>query len=270
VLVHLARISVVHIARISVVHLARILVVHLFDLSRMSASDSDDLLTLWEAGPSSPTAVAAPPSLEVVVQAIRAAADEPSDSDEPTTPRTMPLADAITVPPTQLYNWHNLIVPMPLDGAWASSPHGIVDCREVRHDGEPLDEGTMLDRALTCLETVFRTGTVEHKVGLAQQLSARWLSYRVEDNFSHMLLMATVGGRQAAGILEAALIRILHNKGLTMYSRNFVNRDKGGTGRRKSGCELVDTHVYVMIRAVDPLTERPRHVGERRKRVRVQ
>jgi hypothetical protein len=126
----------------------------------------------------------------------------------------------------------------------------------------------LLARILDRIEGVFQFGTSEHKIGLAQNLHARYVSYRAEDVFTHMMLLASCASREAAGILEAALIYIVHKQGRTMWNRNFVNRDRGGTGRRPPGTAFTQTHVYLVVRTVDPTAERPRMAGERRKRAR--
>jgi hypothetical protein len=200
---------------------------------------------------------------------------EPSEaescSDAVTTPRTCRRGDVLPIEcdrANAIMNWDMFATRIPMGGreTWTAAPNGILDMRNVTASGGSLPAGDLLQScvdtaswALTC------EGAVEHKIGMAQNMFCRWQDYMKNDVFTHLIVIASMSTRESAAVLEAAMIFILHARGHTMWSRNYATRDRGGTG--PMGAHLADlcTHVYIAVRNVNPLAERPRLPGERKR-----
>lgn len=140
-------------------------------------------------------------------------------------PESMPVC-----PVADPSNWQIYKVPTTSD--WSNSPTGIIDLRPPAHHNEGRQLNTAVGRLLMLIST-----PCEHKVGLTQFLYDRWFFYKHGDKlhfpdvFTHMVLLGSFPGRQAAAVMEAALISIVHMRGHTKWSRNWANKDLGGTGK---------------------------------------
>ena len=112
-------------------------------------------------------------------------------------------------------------------------------------------EGTKLIKAVGACTYILKGHPCPFKVGMARSLGTRWQMYQESDGWrpSHLFIVGEVQGREAAGYLEAGLIRILQDLDVPAdYKVNLKNKDNGGTGPRAP--EHFDSK-YVVYLAVD-------------------
>ena len=152
-------------------------------------------------------------------------------------------------------SWHLYKVALMSDGKWWTWKMGIIDRRLVYRTSPNQSEGFKLHRIFWRMYSVLAERACFYKVGIAQDLAARWEMYQESESSwkpSHLFILSDEANREAAGYVEAALIRENKYRG-RLKSRdvndiNFIRQDPGGTGPRKEG-------PYFVYLAVSPATE---------------
>ena len=152
-------------------------------------------------------------------------------------------------------DWRAFKVCMHRTTDWWNGASGIIDARVIHFQKNPTAcEGTKLEVAFNRCTWALRRHECEFKIGIARLLGSRWQMYQESTDKwqpTHLFILLEVRGREAAGYVEAALIRMMwdSDKYDDMHNINYRNNDKGGAGPRQPEHEHAVYCVYLAVKA---------------------
>ena len=181
---------------------------------------------------------------------MRRLADAFFDDDADPIPKRQKQEPEPPAPPVELDPWKSYEIKLFPDNLWWTWDEGIVDLRLLWFNRSPqASEGVLYRAASLRIRWVLRKRECEFKVGIASNLSYRWLMYRSEGwQPSHLFIVHDVPGRVAAGYVESALIAMLKKEDHPcIHNLNFSRGDLGGTGPRTAEREHAKWFIYLAV-----------------------